>query len=415
MTEQSGRGEKLSALGRRLAADGTWRYYFGFAIGRMSGLAVLPVLTRVLGISEFGRFEPALAALIAATIVIDAGLAAALVRFGDADRDPGTLLQAAARLQVRASVLAVLLVGPLVVLAAPSGTQRMLAVGALVVFAVVEGLATLGSGLCRATARDGVYLGLSVARFATTVTMTVLGAALFGSIGALYGIALGGLGFAVYAARAIARTRADDDPAVRRTLMRYGFPLVATSAMTWCLSASDRLFLQRHVPVHEVGDYAANYRLGSLLLVFVATPIALTWVPTARRATERGELGAVRRRWLLGFSLVAGSVVLGLTLLAPAFVPLFFGSEFTGDRLIVGLVGGGGWLGGLYYLAATPFLLDEDTRPLIAVSAVVIATNLVLNAALIPSRGGDGAAIAGALSYAGLCAATLLAARRRSG
>src|SRR3954464_7228226 len=83
---------------------GVWRYYVGFSIGRMAGLVVLPIASRSLGVVGFGRFEAAFPLVIAATIVLDAGQGAGIVRFiGDPGHSSADVLHAAARIQVAAS------------------------------------------------------------------------------------------------------------------------------------------------------------------------------------------------------------------------------------------------------------------------------------------------------------------------
>jgi O-antigen/teichoic acid export membrane protein len=155
---------------RRLhVLPGVWRYYAGFAIGRVSGLVVIPVTSRVLGTAGFGRFEAALALFLASTIVLDAGLGAALVRFvGDGRYDADVLLHSAARIQIFASFGAIILLGvPLLTFAVPDH-QYALTLLALVIYAFNEGFAVLGGGMLRATARDGLFALLSLSRLVLT-------------------------------------------------------------------------------------------------------------------------------------------------------------------------------------------------------------------------------------------------------
>src|SRR4051794_6844444 len=87
---------------------GIWRYYLGFSIGRMAGLVVLPIASRSFGVVGFGRFEAAFALFIAATIVLDAGQGAGIVRFvGDPGHSTADVLHAAARIQLVASMVAI--------------------------------------------------------------------------------------------------------------------------------------------------------------------------------------------------------------------------------------------------------------------------------------------------------------------
>src|SRR4051812_28743708 len=61
-------------------------YYAGFALGRCASIVVLPVVAHVAGPAGFGRFEVALAVMVATAIVFDAGMGAAVVRFWSDDR-----------------------------------------------------------------------------------------------------------------------------------------------------------------------------------------------------------------------------------------------------------------------------------------------------------------------------------------
>jgi O-antigen/teichoic acid export membrane protein len=388
---------------------GVWRYYAGFTIGRLSGLVVIPIASRVLGTAGFGKFEAAFALFLASTIVLDAGLGAALVRFvGDKSYDTDALLQAAARIQVFASLGAIVLLGvPLLLFDMPDH-RPFLVVGALVVYAFNEGFAVLGGGLLRASGRDGLYAAFSLVRLVLTAGAGAAGALLLGASGTLLGVAFGGSGFSAYALYRLRAGKPSGSVDARQAMMLYGLPLMATSVMAWTLSVSDRLFLRADVAPTTLGLYSANYRLGNLVLVFVAGPLGLTWIPAARRARDERALDRARRTWALRFSAASILAVLMILAAGPALIPLIFGSGFHFDRTIIAAVGLSGWFGGLYYLAATPALLAQDTRRLAVMALVCVGFNLVANAILIPSFGAHGAAVATLISYAFVCMAVML-------
>jgi O-antigen/teichoic acid export membrane protein len=390
---------------------GVWRYYGGFAIGRISGLIVIPVASRVLGPSGFGRFEAAFALFLAATIVLDAGLGATLVRFvGEEKRDTSALLRAAGRVQVFASLGAVVIIGvPLFLFDLPD-RHHFVTGFALVMYAYNEGFAVIGGGLLRATGRDGMYAVLSFVRLIVTAGAAVIGALALGPSGALLGVAFGGIGFSSLALLNIARAHRAQGANELGTMLRYGMPLMATTIMSWTLSVSDRLFLRGNVSAATLGAYSANYRLGNLVLVFVAGPIGLTWIQAARRAHGGVELDHLRRRWGLAYTLVALWGVTLLVGLGPLLVPIVFGSGFHFHRTIVAEVALSGWFGGAFYLIATPALMREQTRRLVPISLVVAGFNLLANAILIPRYGADGAAAATCISYGFMCLAALFSA-----
>jgi O-antigen/teichoic acid export membrane protein len=392
---------------RRLP-QGVWRYYAGFTIGRLSGLIVIPIAARVLGTAGFGKFEAALALFLASTIVLDAGLGAALVRFVGEERfDTQALLRAAARIQICASLGAIVLLGiPLLLFDMPDN-RPWLVILALVLYAFNEGFAVLGGGLLRATGRDGLYATFSVVRLVLTAGAGATGALLLGASGALLGVAFGGTGFTAYAVYRIRMGNPIISHDARRTMMVYGLPLISTSVMGWTLSVSDRLFLRGDVSATRLGLYSANYRLGNLVLVFIAGPLGLTWIPAARRAANASALTHARTTWFLRFSAAALLSLLMILTFGSILVPVIFGSGFHFDRVIIGAVGLSGWLGGLYYLVATPIFLASDTRRITLVAAACVIFNLVANAILIPRFGAHGAALATLISYAFVCFAVM--------
>jgi O-antigen/teichoic acid export membrane protein len=401
------------SLSRGLRSNGLWRYYAGFAIGRLGGLFVLPVLSRILGPGEFGVFDASLAVVLGATLIVDAGLGTGLVRFIGTGQPTPKLLGAAASIQIAASMGAILVfAAPLLLVAGDSSSVPTL-LGALACYVFVEGFAIIGAGLLRGEGRDGVYLGLSVVRLLVTAVAGVVGAELAGAGGALFGIGLGGLGFAAFAVAQLVRGRSFGNRELRGKLLRYGIPLSATSVMTWTLGLSDRLFLKASVSDVTLGLYSANYRLGGVIVLFLAAPLAQAWIGAVRVPRPRPELDALCIRWSHYFGVAALGSVVVLLAAAESGVPLVFGNEFTADRFVIAAVGVSGWLLGLYYLIATPILVGTTTVVLAVVSLVTVAVTLVLNAVLILPFGPHGAALATLLSALALCAVTGFASARR--
>jgi O-antigen/teichoic acid export membrane protein len=391
-----------------------WRYYLGHAIARLSGLAVLPVVSRVAGAEGLGRFEVALSVMIAATVLIDAGIGSAVIRFG---QEPGisrsALIGSAASLQVGAALVAATIFVPAMLLLGPDDVSAALLVFATLTFAVVESFAVLGSGILRSEAKDALFLRLCCSRFVIATGIGTVCALAIGGAGALLGVACGGLGFASYTLLRWWRSRSLGSAAVRKRLARYGLPLTATTLGMWTMSLSDRLFLRDAVTPEALGRYAANYRVGSVILIFFAAPLALAWFAEAQR-TEARLRGRRARSWLLGFSFAALGCGAILIAACPFLVPKVFGDGIDGDRFVVACVVLSGWLAGAHYIVATPMVVGNATARLAVVSLATVAVTFALNGLLIPAFGTHGAAAATLAAYGTLCALTALAARRKA-
>jgi PST family polysaccharide transporter len=312
-------------------------------------------------------------------------------------------MRASSTIQVGASVIAFVFFAVPALLVAPSGASEGLVLGALALFVFVEGLSIVGAGILRATERFRAYLLLSLLRLAIAVGIGAAGALTAGPTGALYGVALAGAGFAFVGAAPLWRYHRS---VVRRPditrLLRYGLPLIGTTVMVWALSLSDRLFLRAWVTPAELGQYSASYRLGSVVMLFIAGPLALAWIPVARRAGSRTELEQLCLRWGVNVTWAALGAGVLVVAAAPSLVPAIFGQGFVSDNVVVAAVVASGWLFALYYLLATNILIGESTGALAAVSAIVVVFNFGANAAFIADFGARGAAVATLLSYLAL-------------
>jgi O-antigen/teichoic acid export membrane protein len=402
----------------RIAGGDLWMYYLGFALARIGSVAVLPVVAHVLGPHDYGYFEATVSVMFASMVIGDAGVGSAIVRFADQRRRPGgPMLLGAAQAQFVASLVAFAIAAAPVLVFAPPRTSAVVVLVALLLFTVIEGFNALGAGLLRVEERNRAYLATATVRLVTAISVGAVGAVVGGVGGALFGIAVAGTSFAAVAVRAIVRAgrfAAAEVRRARRSVLRYSLPLMLTSLMTWTLSLSDRLFLKVFVSPLELATYAASYRTGSVIGLFVTAPLGLAWIPAARRALSAGRLAQETERW----SLIAAVAALGggsiLVALSPVAVPLLFGDGFDPRPAVVGAVAAGGWASGFYIFVATEILMSDSTRRLVPVMAFVVSLNLGLNWLLISTHGGDGAAVATLVSYAALPAATALAVSRES-
>jgi O-antigen/teichoic acid export membrane protein len=349
-------------------------------------------------------------------VIADPGMGAAVVRFAGRGRaEAAAVLRESAVLQLFASVTAFAVFAAPALLIAPPRTSVDETLLPLGLFTIVEGFSVVGAAVVRVTERDRLFLVLSGLRIVTAIGAGTLGAYYGGAAGALYGVAVAGIGFAVVgvsAFRGVSPTR-DRARGIRRMLLGYGLPLISTSLMTWALSLSDRIFLRVFSSAVVLGRYSASYRLGGVIAIFVAGPIAIVWVPVARRLRSKAERIRTSERWAARTTLVALGLGILLVSASHELVPAVFGRPFASDAAVVAAVVVSGWLFGLYFLCATEILLSESTRVLIVVAAVAIGFNFVANAILISIWSAHGAAAATALSYLVLCIATFVAQQER--
>ena len=184
----------------------------------------------------------------------------------------------------------------------------------------------------------------------------------------------------------------------------FGLPMVPQELSGWILGAGDRVVIRHVVGTAAVGRYSVAYNVGSLgfiLLVFVTQ----AWMPRIYAVADR----AARSRLLASsrdmMNLLLIPVVCGLAAGAPVVLdvwvpPSFHPAELTPIVAIVATC----TFPFAQFVANLRALMSEGRTTQAAVATLVAAAvNIGLNVVLVPFFGITGSAIATVLSYA-LCA-----------
>ena len=366
-----------------------------------------PILTRLVGVSQFGQMALAIvvAQLLGATFSFGLPFAAQKVFAGeDGDRRSRGVLAISALLAAAASLV--------VVLAAPAwgpvvGLDRILDARLTAVWAGCFALALTSLAMLRS--RDKLRMAIFVATlqsvgaqaagvlllylWAPTVTSYLCGIIIGQGTAALVGLVTLTPNWSALAA-------------IRRYggIFLFGLPMVPQQLSGWILGVGDRVVVRHVLGSAAVGRYSVAYNLGSLgfiLLVFVNQ----AWMPRIYAMADR-----VARSRLLASSrdmmnLLLIPVVCGLAAGAPVVLGVWVPKSFHPAELtpIVAIVAICTFPFG-QFLANLRALMSEGRTGRAAVATLVAAVvNIALNLVMVPFIGITGSAIATVLSYA-LCA-----------
>lgn len=227
----------------------------------------------------------------------------------------------------------------------------------------------------------------------------------YGSQGAVLGMIIGLLLMALLDVRSLlALSWKDYDRATLMHIVRFGLPMVLTSATAAFLAVSDRFLIEHFRDAAELGVYAAGYtlmdRIITMLFMLIATP---SFPLTVHKLEHEGVEAARQQTYYNGvaalFIAVPGCV--GLIMTAPQLTELLIGAQFRAGALqVMPWIAVSAILGGMsihyfdhaFYLAKKPHMLLFTQGP----AALV---NLLLNFILIPKYGFMGAAYANLASY----------------
>jgi O-antigen/teichoic acid export membrane protein len=172
-----------------------------------------------------------------------------------------------------------------------------------------------------------------------------------------------------------------------REALGYGLPLVPHALASWVLQAADRLILERHVSLTELGLYNFGYTLG-MAMQFLVMGINQAWMPhyfRLMKADPEAKKKVVRVTSIY-IALVGGACLFGV-LFAGEIIRLLMPASYWASARYVPPVATGYLLLGLYYFASSPLFFLKKTRVIPLLTGSAAALNIVANVWLVPSYG----------------------------
>ena len=372
------------------------------------GFLLLPLYTRALTPSEYGRLAVILAVTTAAGFVFSFGLEFALFRgFFQLASDPSgqrRLVDSLWTFVIVAALVAALTISAVAAPFLPSdGIVRPadLAIG-LLAAALLVSATTVPLALIRAQQRlreyvvlSGIYAGATAAL--TLVMIVVLDAGVRGWLIAM--VMANALAF-VAACRIIPFRRPDpfDRRLVREGLV-LGLPLIPHFLGHWALLLADRAVLSGLVSTAAVGVYTlgATIALPAMILVqALGTAFMPGYAAAATNDADRSRLPGLVT--VQAVSVLA--ICLSVALLGPNFVAIIAPPEYhEAAPLIPWFVLGYAFLG-LYSIPINGLSLGMGRTKFVWIATVAAAgANIALIYLLVPDHGIVAAAIASAIGY----------------
>jgi O-antigen/teichoic acid export membrane protein len=398
----AGLGTELKRLGKHSAV-----YGLGGLVSRILAVLLLPLYTRYLSPSDYGKVETLIALTTVVGIVLRMGIHSAFFRFYFDSPEPEHR-----RLVLRTSfwfTMAMATAGLIVGVAFSPWISDLLfgtTDDAELVAAAFVGLwAGMNyeqlTSLFRVEERSTAFVAASLSNVLLTIGATLILVVAFdkGPIGVIVGNFTGTL--LVYAALVGYRREQlglQFDRGLLREMNRFGTPLVPTALFLWVTNFSDRLFLVQLADVTEVGLYSVGVRIASAM-VLLLTAFRLAWPAFAYSIEDEGEARRTYAYVLTYLVLVATWVATALALLSPWIVDWIADPAFDESSRVVGPLAFAAVAFGAYIVVAIGVGRARRTQFNWVVTGVAAAVNIALNLVLIPPYGMIGAAVATVAAY----------------
>jgi O-antigen/teichoic acid export membrane protein len=234
--------------------------------------------------------------------------------------------------------------------------------------------------------------------------------------GALVALLLTGLVWAIiYTLAMIPHMSLHFDLRKLRKALAYSLPLMPHFLAYWLLSLSDRVVLERTVPIADVGVYALGYNLGNMQQVVSNAGNSALMPAFGRAQSDKNKIAKLSEQFSKYIALMAVST-LGISIFADQLVPVFFPQVYETAGQIAPLVALSFFCLALYYGPMNAVvLLGGNTRHLWLITLAAGAINLGSNILFVPRYGIQAAAVNLLISYLILFLLIFWYSRKQSG
>jgi O-antigen/teichoic acid export membrane protein len=395
-------GAELKRLGKHSAI-----YGLGGLVSRILAVLLLPLYTRYLSPSDYGKVETLIALTTVVGIVLRFGIHSAFFRFYFDSEDAQ-----ARRLVLRTSfwftmgmatvglLAGLLLADPIADALFGSSDDAELVMAAFVGLWAGMNYEQLTS-LFRVEERSVAFVSASLANIVLTIGATLLLVVALdkGPIGVIVGNFTGTLlVYVVLVGYRREQLGLQFDRGLLREMNRFGVPLIPTALFLWVTNFSDRLFLVQLADTTEVGLYSVGVRIASAM-VLLLTAFRLAWPAFAFSIQDDGEAKRTYAFVLTYLVLLTTWVATALALLSPWIVEWIAAPSFASSSRVVGPLAFAAVAFGAYIVVAIGIGRAKRTQFNWVVTGAAAVVNIALNLALIPPYGMMGAAVATVAAY----------------
>jgi len=183
-------------------------------------------------------------------------------------------------------------------------------------------------------------------------------------------------------------------------LLKFGLPMIPGTIALLILRVSDRYMLTylSKFGLHDVGIYAAGYRIG-MIISFLTSIVSLVYLPYAMKIADDPRAGNSYRKMFKAYAVFGG--ILGSLIVIFGWelsIILLDTAYYEAVRIVVFSVVSN-YLLGLFHIVNVAFYVRKKAGTIALVVGLGAVANIILNFLLIPYLGVYGAGLASMISY----------------
>jgi O-antigen/teichoic acid export membrane protein len=379
-------------------------------LASLKSLIILPILTKVLGASDYGIWALILVTVALLQPLIQLGMASAILRFLPSKRKEEIVqgfITALCVMLVTGTIACLILflsanLFATILLKEATVASVIRVASLLLILEPLNGLALTSFRIFGQIKRySAMFLSQTLLEIGLIFLFVLSGYGLLGAVIALLVTRAVTLAVMLYLILSYAGF---DKPNLSFLphYFKYGIPLMPTLLFLSVIALSDRYVIGSFLDAAQVGIYSAAYSIGTIVLLF-STYITFVLQPTIYKEYDKGRVDTVRTylsyswKYLLmlcipsafGLSILAGPLLTSLT--TPEFIQV--------GRFVVPLVASSMVIHSMERIFTTVVLLSKRSKIFVAVYGTAAAVNLGLNILLIPHWGIIAAAVTTLIAY----------------
>ncbi len=373
----------------------------------------LPILTKWMGASLFGTWSIIWVTIVLATSFVTLGLNSAVVRFLAAEKDDAKIRQG-----YFSAVVAVFGVGLICCLILVTcsdffansifGNQKFsLFIKVSSVMIITQSINQMSIAFFRTFRQIKRYSLLLIGKATTELLFMILFLYLgWELVGIILGVLISDFLCISVSLYFIARLVGIQWPRFNDlgNYLKYGLPLVPSSAILWITNFSDRYIIGYFMDAKAVGIYTAAYTLANIVSMFMG-PLQVILLPTISKSYYEGDIAETKV--YLSYSwkyilVLAIPTVFGLSVLSTSLLSILTTPEFISGNIVIPLIATGILFYCLNQVCVNILYLLNKTSLILIILGIATVLNIGLNCLLIPFIGILGAGIANLLTKVSL-------------
>ena len=390
-------------------------YSVGTFIQRALGLVLLPILTDTTYLaqkSEYGDYTLVYGFIAFMNAVYLYGIDSAFLRFyfiGKHSKEDiyRTTIQLLSLTAIITSAILFILSEPLsIVIFNDHGYQFFIKMAAAILF--FDTLCNIPYLLLRAEERSVLYTSIRLGRFILELLFNlifIVGLRL-GVKGILYANLIAALiNLIVLLPVQLKYIHGKFSSQALKELLKFGLPLIPNGLAYLAVEMSHRYLMLYLLDKNKVGEYGANYKFGTLMLLLV-TGFRTAWQPFFLKIAHQDDAKRIYARVMTYFVFGSALVVLIGSLFIEYIVKIpvapgktLMGKEYWGGVFIIPLILLSYLFYGIYVNLTVGIYIKKKSQLMFIFTGLAALTNIGFNLYLIPTMGMIGAALATLIAY----------------